>query len=266
MHQEHLSNLNNPEIYPSITIPTFDLSTNELTRIYKSIKDAAKKQLNLNQKGMDAKPAEELANYILDTSLRIANICGINSQTRPNIIRMAKILLENPNPVILAPSCPDFSHLNGKYNFESLNGGVPLLAQKQIEFIQNVRAILPNCQPIILLADAEIDDEEMLRKVNVNKTQFRELINNSLVATEILCRPLDIEVKLMTDYIQNLREQELACGKIIESQMISRINAETISRQNMYTKINPDFTQSQMIDRTTRTADTTPLYYTSILF
>ena len=254
MSQEQLSNFSNSSIYPNVTIPNFDLNTSELTKIYKSIIDSTKRKLNLNQKGADSKPAEELANSILDTSLRIANICGIRTQTRPNIIRIAKILLENPNPIILAPSCPDFSHLNGKYNFESLSGGVPLLAQKQIEFIQSIKAIIPTCKPIILLADAEIDDEEMLNKVNINKDKFRKLINQSLIATEVICEPLGIKVKLMTDYIEDLREQELACCEIIKSKMSSRIKAETLTRQNMYIKINPNFTYNDMKQRTERTA------------
>ncbi len=236
--------------------PSFKIDTNELIKLAKHIKGKCITNLGLNSRESDKRPAEELAYSILDTVIKVANICGNYTQKRPNLVLISELLLFNPSPIIIAPSCPDYSYNSeGKYTFEGLGSDVPLLAQKQITFLKEIREIIPNCRPIILLADAESQDLEICQKVGCDKNEFDRLVLESLDKTKNFLYNSEIDVELMTRFIPNLLTSEKTHQETLKSDNFQkRIEYETEQRKAMYQIINPELDYKEMKFRTIKTA------------
>lgn len=185
----------------------------------------------------------------------ISNVCGEFSQNRKMAIKIGKRILFTENLTVITPCCPDYSHENGCYTFRGLGGGVSLLTQKHIEFLKKVRWLFPNTRPLFVIADAEVNDDEIRHAVGRNREEFNALVKSSLFKTQKIL-PSNYQVKLMTTAIPDLIEKEIIVSKQMrENQSLSsRITSETIQRANMYFKINPRLRGEEMKKRTIRTA------------
>ena len=172
------------------------------------------------------------------------------------LLRLGKILLAVSEPAIIVPACPDYSHENGKYTFRSLRGGVSLLSEKHIDFLKQITAILPEAKVLFLLADHEADDPELCQVVGKTREEFADLVSESVRATRARIGGFGWKAELMTVLIPNLIAEEERISEWIANnpEFTRRIVSETISRGEMYCKINRSFTQKEKELRTIRTA------------
>jgi len=186
---------------------------------------------------------------------QLVEICGEFTKNRKMLVRIGNILLDQ-NPIIIAPCCPDYGHENGRYNFRGLNGSVPLLATKHIEFLKKVVKIIPKAKLILLVADLESEDEAIRKAVKKTKSEFDRLIRESLEAIREAIKKSCWNAELMTSMIPNLKEKEIEISKWIEKneKFKSRLRIDTNSRSKMYWKINPSFSYEEKLKRTIRTA------------
>ena len=157
---------------------------------------------------------------------------------------------------ILAPACPDYTHSNGVYTFKGINGGVSLLAQLHIKFLQQVTAIIPDCKVTILIADHEADDDALCQAISKDRVEFAKLIGQSVEKTSLAVKEFGWSAQAMTTVIPDLVAREEYNMKLIRSspQFEARIRTDTAARMKMYRQINRNFTVPEMIERTIRTA------------
>lgn len=186
----------------------------------------------------------------------ISDLCGDYSHSRKMILRIARVMLRNPQPQIIAPVCPDYSHEKGKYTFRSLNNGVSLLTENHVAFLKKFSTFLPKAKITFLLADHEADDKDICRIVGKTNQEFVQLVNESLVKTNDMVSSCGWNAMLMTDAIPNLLEREYNISNLISnnSEFDSRIKKESIQRLEMYRRINRDFSDQEILQRTVRTA------------
>jgi hypothetical protein len=235
---------------------TFKIESSALQKLLKTIKDLYVKKLKLNGSDMDTTPAAEASRELLEHIIRIANISGPYTQTKEGMQKLAEILIQNPQPIIIAPACPDYSHQNGQYDFEKLHSGVSLLAQLQIQYLQQILQIIPGCKPIILLADGEVEDEAIRRKLKESREGFLKKVSNSLQATRAIAEPLGIQAEYMTAYIPNILAREKELAQVIEAApgLRARVVHDTLKRRGMYRTIDPCMSVEDETARTLRTS------------
>lgn len=197
------------------------------------------RRLNLRAEGVDA---------IITQLPRLISVCGRFSGSRKMALRIGRALLMDP-PVILAPSCPDYTHTKGRYTFRGLSGGVSLLSKKQIEFLKKVKEVFEIVSPIILIADLESEDGEIRRAVGKEKDEFDALVCETLVATRREAESLGWKAGFMTSIFPALaqEEREVAHWIAANPNFIARINSETISRVEMYNRINRHIIKAQTL-------------------
>jgi len=192
---------------------------------------------------------------------RLVSICGVQSKTNTKTMkyRLGELLKLKSNPTIVVPVCPDYGHDGKKYTFNGLFGGVSLLTQKHIEFLDNVTPILPKSAVIFLLADHEADDPDLCRVVEKTREEFADLMLSSLFETrkEILSRGWF--ATFMTAFIPHLISDEESITKEIlnDSSLGGWLRDDTESRRDMYRRINGGISFTEM---TRRTAHTTAQY------
>ncbi len=192
---------------------------------------------------------------VLDGLKGIAQQAGDFSCNRQMLVKIAKVLFSD-QPVLIAPCCPDYGHRDGRYTFKGLGGGVSLLAQKQIAFLDLVCAAIPKISIMLMMADHEADDEEICRAVKTPRADFLKLIDQSIEATRAVVAPRGWQVECMTHVIKGLvaREQEAACWIAGQDGFRCRLTLDTINRSQMYRNINASLTKEEMLQRTIRTA------------
>lgn len=192
---------------------------------------------------------------ILNELAIIREISGSYSSGRAELNKIGYSLLEG-NPIIAAPSCPDYSHTNGCYNFRSLGSDVSLLALKHIEFLKKLTHLIPRISIVILIADQEILNEEVRKAVNVTYDEFNSKLRGSYQATQKLVHELKWEVAMMTKHMPNLLDDEHKVAQWIasDSHRMERIINETCMRSSMYKRINASMNESDMRQRTIATA------------
>lgn len=214
--------------------------------------------LNLDWRRIEKTLADTKLDYqdALKILPEILTLCGEFSQTRKMAVRIGKIFIQTKPVEIIAPACPDYSHCNGKYTFEALNNGVSLLALKHIEFLKKVLHFLPKTKITILMADQEAYDPELCRVTGKNREEFRELVMQSIKATQEVVTEFGWTVKPITEAIPEITTQENEFITMLQSnpKFLYRLQMETISRIDMYRKIRRDFTREEMLSRTIRTA------------
>ncbi len=201
-------------------------------------------------KGKDA-----LAGSVFESLKRICEVAGDFSCNRKMLVKVAKALLQD-QVTIIAPCCPDFSHEKGIYTLKSVSGGVSLLAQKHIAFLELIAGMLPEADVIVLLADQEANDKDLCHSVGKTVEEFAALITQSIKKTAQLVSPKRWKVFAMTEFIPDLADTESEMIDWIRSrcEFDSRLLLDTMARSDMYWKINRSFTTSQMQERTIRTA------------
>jgi hypothetical protein len=157
---------------------------------------------------------------------------------------------------IIAPACPDYSHSNGRYTFDSVGDGVSLLTSLHIDFLHQVAEILPDCPIVILLADHEANDEALCEATGCTSAEFAQLISRSVANTAQAVELYGWQSIAMTAMIPDLVRQELINIELINSnpKLGQRIVTDTMARCDMYRQINARFTMEEMKARTIKTA------------
>ena len=102
------------------------MKTNENADMFRSVLKTLKQEA---RKGYKRSPEE-----CLDILEKIIPLCGPFSRGK-RVCREVGLWLLRGHTEIVAPVCPDYSHENGKYNFRTLNSGVPLLGEIHIQFL-----------------------------------------------------------------------------------------------------------------------------------
>jgi hypothetical protein len=173
----------------------------------------------------------------LDVLEELLVLCGEASDTRQMAFRIAQSLLRSGSrPTVLAPCCPDYSHHEGSYDFRSVRGGVSLLAQLHISFLESVAKLLPDMRVILLLADQEAADPELARACKVTPEEFCQLVGDSIVATQTLVEEHGWTVEPMTQAVPGFAEREQAVVARLEAtpELEQRLRKETWQRSAMY--------------------------------
>lgn len=179
---------------------------------------------------------------------------GEQSHSRQAINRIGSMLLHDEVNVV-APSCPDYSNDNGVYTFKSVGGGVPLLAQLQIQLLKKLEKHIQRLNIYILIADQEAEDKALRSMSQISKDEFRKQVESSIDATQKLVSCKSWRVTHMTKHFPDLMdlEKEFSQEILRESSLIDRIRHDTSKRAEMYHKIGVhDFGEMRM--RTIKTA------------
>lgn len=193
---------------------------------------------------------------VLEKLNQLTQVCGPASQNRKMLVRLGNWLLKPGIRTIAVPCCPDYTHQNGVYTFSGLHDGVSLLAQKHITFLQELTGVLPDLNILLMYADHESDDPELLRVTGQTKPTFETLVGNSVSNTRKLVSHLGWKVEKMTDCIPDLLPEEQRNILYLSSnpEFRRRIESETMARIEMYWKIRFRMEKSEMIRRTIATA------------
>lgn len=182
-------------------------------------------------------------------------LCGEYSKSRSMLYKLAMALL-HPPITILAPACPDYNHNSGVYTFDGIGGGVSLLAEKHIAFLEKATEVLPEAKVIIAVADHEADDPILCQRVRKTREEFLRLVESTRLKIEEIISRNGWQSVFMTTLIPNLTTDETRIFNEIKTNpgFHDRIVSETISRSDMYFKINVSLTLDEMRDRTIKTA------------
>ncbi len=202
---------------------------------------------------------QELDEFFLPSILeKLQSLCphvGEYSKSRSMMTRIGKCLLQ-PECFIWAPACPDYAHTNGRYNFQSIGGGLSLLAEKHILFLRTVTRLLGIRNVTILIADHEADDEVICKSIGKTREEFLELIRASKIFTLEAVSSLGWSVELMTDVMPLLIKKEEEKQNYIRGQASfeAHLFRETNDRIELYQKISNTLGFDDMKMRTVRTA------------
>ena len=179
---------------------------------------------------------------------------GPQSHSRIMINRIGIVLLQE-TVTIVAPSCPDYSHVNGKYNFSGVGTGHPLLSQLHIAFLGNLAINLPRANYEIVVADQEAEDTALCARVGLTQAEFSEKIHQSIKTTSEYLATRGWKVSAMTKRFPSLRclEQEVAKEIANDLGLYDRIRSDTMARSNMYQSIGVHNFEDMLL-RTIRTA------------
>lgn len=184
----------------------------------------------------------------------ILPLLGPQSHSRAMINRIGITLLQKEVTVV-APSCPDYTHVNGKYNFNGVGTGLPLLSQLHIAFLDNLAMSLPDANFEIVVADQEAEDTALCARTALTQSEFLDRIHQSIKATGEHVASRGWKVTAMTTRFPDLLrlEEEVAEEITNDQNLCNRIRSDTIARSNMYQSLGVrNFEDMQL--RTVRTA------------
>jgi hypothetical protein len=179
---------------------------------------------------------------------------GSHSQSRSMVNRIGITLLQDTVQIV-APSCPDYSHEQGKYTFHSVGSGLPLLSQLHIAFLDTIVAHVPGVRCEIVVADQEADDAALCQQTGLCRDEFLLKIQQSIATTQTHLQEKSWTVSAMTTRFPDLMciEAELTEEITNDRHLNRQITNDTLSRASMYQKIGV-YDIDQMRRRTIRTA------------
>lgn len=179
---------------------------------------------------------------------------GEQSHSRQMITRIGTTLLRD-EVTIVAPSCPDYSHRNGKYTFDSVGSGVPLLASLHIKLLEKIAHLIPRVKVEILIADQESRDAALCHRIRLSQSDFCSHIERSRDALGEFVHGLGWAAGLMTTRFPDLLLLEAYWLNQIrsDSSLKQAILSDTIARGDMYHRIGVTV-DVEMIERTMQTA------------
>ena len=214
-----------------------------LNKIFKTLKHEARK-------GSGRSPEE-----CVEILRNIIPRCGPFSQGI-KVCREIGLWLLRGNREIIVPVCPDYSHHEGKYDFRTLNGGVPLLAELHVLFLKEIVASIGSPLVTLLVADHEADDPLLCKVVGKSRAEFVSLIQSSVVELRKAVRDLGWKAEMMTTVIPTLVEQEASCAEWIRNDpsFEQRTKGDTVQRSEMYLQLNSAMKANEMLERTIRTS------------
>ncbi len=168
----------------------------------------------------------------------ILPILGSQSHSRVMIGRIGIILLQE-TVTIVAPSCPDYSHVNGKYDFNGVGTGLPLLSHLHIAFLDRLATKIPKANYEIVVADQEAEDVALCTRTSLTQAEFSDKIHQSIKTTSEHLATRGWMVSAMTERFPELRRLELEVAREIANDpcLYDRIRSDTMARSNMYKSI-----------------------------
>ncbi|MBI5793516.1 hypothetical protein HZA87_00285 [Candidatus Uhrbacteria bacterium] len=192
---------------------------------------------------------------VIDLLPKLVELSGNYTCNRSMVIRIGETLLAHRKPRFLVPSCPAYAYRSGRYTFQGVGMGVPLLTMLHVKFLRKVLEILPSLKVTILVANQEAEDLAICAKAGIDQEEFRRRILTSLERTQRLVRPLGWDAAAMTEFIPNFLGQEKQTMEWIAGHAAFRghVLADTLARVALYRRIG-EFTDEEKVRRTIRTA------------
>ena len=167
-------------------------------------------------------------------------------------------------------SCPDYSHVDGKYTHQSLGAGVPLLTERHLsndtKFLNKLGSKM-RINAKIMIADVEATDEVFCNKFTKgNETEFLRRCDLSKLATrKLMYQKRMCDGKSTTFFEEFGREKFLETQNAyllilmekyrVDSVFKNKTDGNIIKRMTMYKKMYPDNITDQdfLVYRTLRT-------------
>ncbi len=186
---------------------------------------------------------------------RVATLSGTITQSRQMLFRIGTTILMGGKTIVV-PVCPDYSHDNGRYTFQSLGSGMPLLAHLHQDFLERVLECGLSLEVLFLVADQEADNLELCRAVGKTPGEFRALVEESVQATADVLAIRGWKALAMTSAIPDLaqREEVALLALSANPSFRNRLKSETLQRVEMYQRIRRGMSASEMEQRTLHTA------------
>lgn len=201
---------------------------------------------------------------VLQQLKHIHSVCGDFTKSRQKLQSIGLTLLHEADPTILVPTCPDFSHEDGKYTFRSLESGIPLLAQKHITFLKELAEHVSfTC--VFLVADLESRDQKLRNAVGLSESDFLEKVRGTQEKLHESVSQYGWSASMMSAYFPELEEVERVHEREITrsahdpkasqyAEIRRRIEYQVDQRTLLYETIDPNMGIEDMAQRTVRTA------------
>lgn len=188
----------------------------------------------VKQRGIDPKRVSRVAHALHE----LKRFCGNASHSRKALYHLGCALLED-HPYILVPVCPDYSNLNGRFTFEGLGDGVPLLVKLHARFLKRVKKWLPRVRVIFLIADQEARVHELRAILGVTEAEFRTRTRQSIKAATAFLKGTGWRVVPMSQYVQGFHrlKAERASALLADETLRSHLTALALSRASFYQRI-----------------------------
>lgn len=222
---------------------------------WKRIRSALLQQFRRERADHDHR--HDLVDEVLEILPALIRLCGPASRARRTILDIGGVLLRSSlAPTIIAPTCPDYSHRAGRYTCNDISGGVPLLARRHIAFLGDLAQLLPEAKISLLLADQEADDPKIATACGKTHAEFRRLIASSIRQTQHAVSGMGWQVEAMTHVVPDFHEQLSTVAEQLYDQpgLRRRFEVETHQRRRLYSLIDPDGTEEELLLRTINTA------------
>lgn len=195
----------------------------------------------------------------------IHHMLGEYSLGRTTVTALCTHMLRHKGVIkCLVPVCPDYSHENGLYTLNNVSGGISMIAQKHIDFLKGIHEHI-QIEAHFLYADYETEDVYLRNKVDITKEDFVERIHQSKEVCTSIVSNMGWTASLMTDHIPDIQEKESVHIELIRSEekYKRKIEYDTINKNDLFNRINPDFTWD---DKILRTLKYSAQYYVMGLF
>lgn len=177
-------------------------------------------------------------NKVMKVLPKLVSLCGHYTQNRRTVTALGIALLQK-HPRILAAACPDYSHEDNHYTYKSLGDGVPLLLKFHKDFLVKVCRVVPNLEVEFLIADHEADFAPLCESVGLNRREFRERVDRSVVASTKALQRRGWKVNTFTGGIPGYISRVRALTRRLQSdpRLAERFTSETLSRSPFYRRV-----------------------------
>jgi hypothetical protein len=169
---------------------------------------------------------------------QLMDLCGSYSHSRRTAMRVGICLLQR-KPRLLATVCPDYAHQNGRYTYEGLLDGVPMLVEIHETFLQKVIALVPDLKVGLLIADHEADFEPLRQSVRLSRDEFLDRVASSIKAAGKHVRDRRWSVRTFTGLLPHFRQAVDERTRQLEADpsLSARLASETLSRSTFYRRV-----------------------------
>jgi hypothetical protein len=168
---------------------------------------------------------------------QLVGLCGGNTQNRKTVCALGRALLQK-HPRLFATACPDYFHKNGRYTYDGLGDGVPLLLKLHRDFLAKVCQLVPNIEVTFLIADHEADFAPLCASVGLDRYEFLKRVERSVVASSQALQRRGWKVSTFTDHVPGyMADVNTLTQQLLSDPFLSgRLTAETFARSRFYRK------------------------------
>ena len=168
----------------------------------------------------------------------ILPLLGEHSQSRQMQGRIGIALLQGVLRII-APSCPDYAHLDGKYTFNHVGSGIPLMVEQHISLLDKLMPLLPQASCEVLIADQEVLDAAMCKRMGISEGEFADRINASVEMVRTTVANRGWQTRKMTDRFPTLLnlEAEFELKVACNGELSGRLSTQILAKQEVWALI-----------------------------